>query len=416
MTLPASNKSLQPDKAGSTLVHQSTAHDSAIKHVTGRAIYIDDIIEPAGLLHVYFGTSKVAHGRIRSLNLDAVRSSSGVFAVLTAADIPGVNDISPKHSGDEEILASEMVHFYGQVLFAVAAESRDAARRAVALAKPDIEELPAVLDIETAMAQEHWVDPPHTMQRGDANKALVAAAHRLQGEIRTGAQDHFYLEGQAALSIPQEDGDVLIYSSSQHPTELQHLAALALGRADHAITVEVRRMGGAFGGKETQAAQWAVITALVANQTGRPAKLRLDRDDDMISTGKRHDFDTRYKVGFDNEGVLQMADARAVMSSKAFCGKVSSTPKLRSLARRLPSSSGRGAICICAQLYTGRPRFVDQPASLWTYIRQEQAKTKHRARWPGCLSWSDNGTVKNFLPHEDQTDIPPDTSITAPLM
>lgn len=289
-------------------VHQPKAHDSAIKHVTGRAVYIDDMVEPAGLLHVYFGTSKVAHGRIRQLNLDDVRACPGVVAVITAADIPGSNDISPKHIGDEEILASEYVHFRGQVLFAVAAESRDIARRAAQLAQIDIEELPAVLDIETALAQQAWVDPPHEMNRGDADQAIVNAPFRLSGEIRTGAQDHFYLEGQAALSIPQEDGDMLIYSSSQHPSELQHLAALALGRPDNAITVEVRRMGGAFGGKETQAAQWAVITALVANKTGRPAKLRLDRDDDMISTGKRHDFRIRYEVGFDAEGRIQGID------------------------------------------------------------------------------------------------------------
>lgn len=283
-------------------VHQPEAHDSAIKHVTGRAIYVDDMVEPTGLLHVYFGSSKLAHGRIRSLGLDKVRSFPGVVAVITASDIPGTNDISPKHTGDEEIIASEYVHFQGQVLFAVAAESRDIARRAARLAEIDIEELPAVLDIATAMEKQAWVDPPHEMSRGDAMAAISAAPHRLQGEVNTGAQDHFYLEGQAALSIPQEDGDVLIYSSSQHPSELQHLAALALGRSDNAVTVEVRRMGGAFGGKETQAAQWAVITALIASKTGRAAKLRLDRDDDMISTGKRHDFRIRYQVGFDDDG------------------------------------------------------------------------------------------------------------------
>ncbi|HET6564927.1 MAG TPA: molybdopterin cofactor-binding domain-containing protein, partial [Xanthomonadales bacterium] len=288
-----------------TVVHQPKAHDSAIKHVTGRALYVDDINEPAGLLHMYFGTSKTSHGRIRSMQLDKVRAAPGVVTVLTAADIPGTNDISPKHTGDEEILASEWVHFHGQVLFVIAAESRDAARRAAQLAEVDIEELPAVLDIETAMRQKSWVDPPHEMKRGDPVRAIGAAKHRVSGEICTGAQDHFYLEGQAALSIPQEDGDMLVYSSSQHPSELQHLAAMALGRPDNAVTVEVRRMGGAFGGKETQAAQWAVITALVANQTQRPAKLRLDRDDDMTSTGKRHDFRIRYEVGFDDAGRIE---------------------------------------------------------------------------------------------------------------
>ncbi|MSQ98030.1 MAG: xanthine dehydrogenase molybdopterin binding subunit [Xanthomonadales bacterium] len=289
-------------------VHQALPHDSAIKHVTGRAHYVDDLPEPAGLLHVYVGTSRVAHGRIRQLDLEEVKRFPGVCAVLTAADIPAVNDISPMHTLDEELLASEFVHFCGQVLFAVAATDRDSARRAARLARMDIEELPAILDIESALAQEAYVSPPHEMQRSDARAAIAAAAHRLQGELRTGGQDHFYLEGQAAMSVPQEDGDLLIYSSTQHPSELQHLAAQMLGRPDNAVTVEVRRMGGAFGGKETQAAQWALLTALVAHQTGRPAKLRLDRDDDMISTGKRHDFRIRYEVGYDDAGLISGAD------------------------------------------------------------------------------------------------------------
>ncbi|HLF30309.1 MAG TPA: xanthine dehydrogenase molybdopterin binding subunit [Xanthomonadales bacterium] len=294
-------------------VHQALPHDSAIKHVTGQALYIDDLIEPVDLLHVYVGTSRTAHGctahgRIRRLDLDAVRRHPGVVAVITAADIPGLNDSSPMHTLDEETLAAEFVHFHGQVLFAVAAADRDTARRAARLADIEIEELPAILDVETALAQKAYVNAPHEMKRGDAAAAIAGAAHRLQGEIRTGGQDHFYLEGQAALCIPQEDGDMLVYSSTQHPAEVQHLVALALGRADNAVTVEVRRMGGAFGGKETQAAQWAVLAALVAHHTGRPAKLRLDRDDDMISTGKRHDFRIRYDVGFDDSGRIAGID------------------------------------------------------------------------------------------------------------
>lgn len=289
---------IHPDPA----VHRALPHDSAVKHVTGQAVYVDDMLEPEGLLHVYFGASPVAHGRVRRLDLDAVRRYPGIVAVLTSADIPGANDISPQHRGDEEILASDTVHFAGQPLFAVAAETRDAARRAARLAVIGIDELPAVLDIETALAQRSFVDPPHEMKRGDAAAAIAAAPHRLSGVLRTGGQEHFYLEGQAAMSVPQEDGDLLIYSSTQHPSELQHLAAQALGRPDHAITVEVRRMGGAFGGKETQAAQWALITALVADRTGRPAKLRLDRDEDFISTGKRHDFRICWEVGFDAAG------------------------------------------------------------------------------------------------------------------
>jgi xanthine dehydrogenase large subunit len=298
------------------LVHQAEPHDSAIKHVTGRAIYVDDMIEPTGLLHVYFGASQCAHGRIRRLGLDRVSEHPGVVAVLTAADIPGLNDISPMHTLDEELIASETVEFHGQVLFAVAAEDRDTARRAARLAEVEIEELPAILDIEAAMAAEAWVSDPHEMQRGDATAAIEAAPLRLRGEIRTGGQDHFYLEGQAAMSVPGEDGDMLVYSSSQHPAEVQHLVAQALGKPDNAVTVEVRRMGGAFGGKETQAAQWAMLTALVAHHTGRPAKIRLDRDDDMISTGKRHDFRIRYEVGFDGEGRIEGID----LELAALCG------------------------------------------------------------------------------------------------
>ncbi len=301
---------VQKNADGLAVVHQPLAHDSAIKHVTGRAVYIDDMLEPAGVVHVYVGTSSCAHGRIKRLQLDAVRACPGVVAVLTAADVPGVNDISPLHKGDDEIFASETVEFHGQVLFAVAAESRDVARRAARLAEVDIEPLPAILEVAEALEQQAFVDPTHEMVRGDASEAIATAPHQLDGEIHIGGQDHFYLEGQAALSIPQEDGDMLVYSSSQHPTELQHLVAQAMGRPDNAVTVEVRRMGGAFGGKETQAAQWAVITALVALQTGRAAKIRLDRDDDMISTGKRHDFVARYQVGFGPNGSLHGIDIK----------------------------------------------------------------------------------------------------------
>ncbi len=289
-------------------VHSALAHDSAVKHVTGAAVYVDDIREPAGLLHAYVGTSKVARGRIEKLDLDAVRGIEGVEAVITADDVPGLNDCSPMHTLDEPIFAAGEIQFCGQVLFAVAARDRDTARRAARLAKVEIEELPAVISIEDAMAAKSWVVDPHEMKRGDVEAALGDAPRRLQGTLHTGGQDHFYLEGQASMAVPGEDGDMMIHSSTQHPSELQHLAAQALGRADNAVTVEVRRMGGAFGGKETQAAQWAVIAALLADRTGRPVKIRLDRDDDMISTGKRHEFRVRYDVGFDDDGRISAFD------------------------------------------------------------------------------------------------------------
>jgi xanthine dehydrogenase large subunit len=236
------------------------------------------------------------------MDLSAVKKYPGVIRTLTAADIPGVNEISPMHNFDEPVLADELVQFAGQPIFAVVAESRAIARRAAELALVEYEELPAILDIETALTQKSYVLDPVHMQRGDSRAAIAAAPHRLQGEVRTGGQDHFYLEGQVSLAVPKEDGEMLVLTSSQHPTEVQHLVARSLGRPMSAVTVEVRRMGGAFGGKETQAAQWAIIAALMADLTGRPVKLRLDRDDDMRSTGKRHDFLIRYDVGYDTDG------------------------------------------------------------------------------------------------------------------
>lgn len=286
-------------------VHRPTKHDSAHKHVAGSAPYVDDIIQPENLLHAYVGFSPVAHGNIIELDLEQVRSFAGVRAVITAADIPGRNDISPVGAADEGVFAEQQVHFLGQPLFAVAAESRDVARRAVRQAKIRFQELPAILDIDAALAAESWVLPPHTMQRGEPSKAIEQAEHRIQGELRIGGQDHFYLEGQVSMAIPAEDEDLLICTSSQHPSEVQETVAHVLGCASNAITVEVRRMGGAFGGKETQAAQWAVIAALLAKKTRQPVKLRLDRDDDMRSTGKRHDFLIRYQVGFDAAGMIQ---------------------------------------------------------------------------------------------------------------
>ena len=308
---PVSVDALIPDKPDldrsqdAGVVHSPLAHDSAVNHVTGKAVYVDDIREPSGLLQVYVGTSNCAHGRITYMDLSQVEAFPGVVAVITARDIHGLNDVSPMHTLDEEILCSGEIQFHGQVLFAVAAEDREAARRAARLAVIEVEELPAILEIEEAVEQQTWVDAPHEMNRGDAAAAITAAEHRLRGELKTGGQDHFYLEGQASMAVPMEDGDLLIHSSCQHPSELQHLTAQALGRPNNAVTVEVRRMGGAFGGKETQAAQWAIIAALLADKTGRPAKIRLDRDDDMISTGKRHDFLIRYDVGFDPDGRIE---------------------------------------------------------------------------------------------------------------
>lgn len=281
------------------------AHDSAHKHVAGSAHYVDDLPDPAGLLHAYVGVSKFAHAQITRLDLSAVKAYPGVIDVMVASDIPGENQISPIHMNDEPVLADKLVEFAGQPLFAVLAESRSIARKAVLLAEVEYLELPAILDIETAMAQKAYVLDPQTLKRGDSQAALAAAKHRIQGELHVGGQEHFYLEGQVSMAIPGEDGDIQVLTSSQHPTEIQDLIAASMGKPANAVTVEVRRMGGAFGGKETQAAQWAIIAALLADANGKPVKLRLDRDDDMRSTGKRHDFLIKYDVGFDDDGQIQ---------------------------------------------------------------------------------------------------------------
>ncbi len=293
--------------AARAVVGAALAHDSALKHATGEAIYVDDIPEPPGTLHLHVGLSTEAHADVARLDLDAVRAAPGVVAVLTAADIPGVNDAGPVRA-DDPIFAEGVVEYAGQALFAVAAETLAEARAAAKRAVAEYAPREAILTIEDALAKESYIEPPQSFRRGDAAAAIARAAHRLSGEIRIGGQDHFYLEGQVALAIPMEDGDMLVQSSTQHPSEVQHLVARMLGRADNAVTVEVRRMGGAFGGKETQAAAFACIAALAAHRTGRPAKLRPGRDDDMRMTGKRHDFLARYEVGFDETGRILGAE------------------------------------------------------------------------------------------------------------
>ncbi len=292
---------LAPDAAQDAL-RLSPRHDSAHKHVAGEAAYIDDLPEPDGLLHVCLGLSERAHARILEMDLGAVRRAPGVVLVLTGDDVPGQNEISPVGRGDEPLLATDRVQFVGQPVFAVAARSRREARAAARLGAIGYADLPAVLTMAAAREAAELVTEPLVLRRGDACRALDDAPHRLSGRLSVGGQEHFYLEGQIALAEPGEDDDMRVLSSTQHPTETQHLVARVLGAPDHAVTVEVRRMGGGFGGKETQANLFACIAALVARRTGRPAKLRPDRDDDMIVTGKRHDAEIDYDVGFDADG------------------------------------------------------------------------------------------------------------------
>jgi xanthine dehydrogenase large subunit len=295
-----------PDQPPLRVVGAPARHDSAIRHVTGSAAYVDDLREPAGTLHVAVGGAPAACGDITRIDLDAVRGAPGVVAVLTAADIPGRNDVSPV-MGDDPMFADGRVGFHGQVVFAVAAESRDQARRAVRLAKIEIAAEAPVVTVDEALAADTHILPDSTFARGDCAAALTSAPARIEGALRIGGQEHFYLEGQVALAIPGED-DMMVHSSTQHPSEVQGIVAHVLGLPNAAVTVEVRRMGGGFGGKETQAAQWAAIAGLAARVTGRPCKLRLDRDDDMVMTGKRHDFRVDYQAGFDDDGRLLAAD------------------------------------------------------------------------------------------------------------
>ncbi len=292
-------------------VHSDLAHDSAIKHVTGRADYTDDILEPAGTLHAWLGLSTVAHGRIRSMDLSAVERAPGVVGVLTARDIPGVNDVSPTGLHDEPLLAEEKVEFWGQPIFAVVAETRDYARHAAELAQIDYETLPHITTTEEAIAADYpHVTAPLTLQRGDPAAVLAAAPHRIAGQMRIGGQDHMYLEGHIAFAIPGEDEEVLVHSSTQHPSEAQHMVAHVLGVPSNAVTVNVRRMGGGFGGKESQMNLFCCVAAVAAKKWNRPVKIRPDRDQDMIATGKRHDFVVDYDLGFDDAGRVQAVDGR----------------------------------------------------------------------------------------------------------
>ena len=299
----------QPDISLATL-HTPSRHDSGPKHATGTAEYIDDMIEPVGTMHAYLGLSTVPHGEILAMDFSAVLAAPGVIGVLTNNDVPGELDISSAHVHDEPLFANGEVHFWGQPIFAVIAETRDQARRAAHLAKVDYKNLPFFTDVRAAQAAGgKLVTKPLKLERGEVDAGLAAAPKRAKGAITIGGQDHFYLEGQIALAIPGEDEDVILHSSTQHPSEVQLIVANALGIRQNAVTVNVRRMGGGFGGKETQGNLFAVVAALAAKKWNRACKIRPDRDDDMSATGKRHDFVVDYDVGYDESGKILAVDA-----------------------------------------------------------------------------------------------------------
>ena len=308
-------------KSGSShraTVGQALPHDSAHLHVTGGAAYTDDLPEPRDLLHVAVGMSPVPHGRIKAIELEDVYAAPGVVDVCLAADIAGDNNFGPMVA-DDPILADDIVQFAGQPVFAVLAETVDQARKAAHQGRIRCKALPAILDPLAAVEKKSFVLPSETLTRGDPEKALENSPRRLKRRVSLGGQDQFYLEGQVAMAIPEEDGRLLIYSSTQHPDEVQTLVAKMTRRSDKDVVVICRRMGGAFGGKESQAALIACIAALGADKTGRSCKFRLDRDDDMIMTGKRHDFVIDYDVGFDDSGRILGIDfefaARCGMSA-----------------------------------------------------------------------------------------------------
>lgn len=284
-------------------VHKSLPHDAALLHVTGQARYIDDIPTPANTLHLAFGLSTIARGQITALDLSDVYASEGVVDVLTSGQLPFANDVSPS-AHDEPLLSNGEIHYLGQPIFLVIATSHIAARKAARMAQISYEQETPILTIEEALAADsRFEEGPRVYGQGDISK-LESAPIIIEDRFDIGGQEHFYLEGQAALAVPQEDGEMVVHSSTQHPSEIQHKVADAIGVAMHDVRVEVRRMGGGFGGKESQGNALACACAIAAQLTGRPCKMRYDRDDDMIITGKRHDFRIDYRVGCDETGKI----------------------------------------------------------------------------------------------------------------
>ncbi|MCI4663804.1 MAG: xanthine dehydrogenase molybdopterin binding subunit [Neomegalonema sp.] len=303
----------EPDLDLATGVGAHLRHDSADKHVSGAAVYADDAPEPRDLVHCALILASIARGKVRVADLSEVRAAPGVLAVLTGDDAPGENNVGPVVH-DEPMLALSRrpaldgtygdVHFHGQPLALVVADSREQARRAARLAQISYAEETPLLTIADAMAAGSFIAPPYRMARGDAAAAIAAAPMKRKGGLAIGGQEHFYLEGQVSIAYPGEDEEMRVLSSNQHPSECQQVVARVLGTPLHSVVIEARRLGGAFGGKESQANLPAAAAALAARLLGRPAKLRLDRDEDMIVTGKRHEFEIEYEVGFDLSGKI----------------------------------------------------------------------------------------------------------------
>ncbi|MCF8371465.1 MAG: xanthine dehydrogenase molybdopterin binding subunit [Bacteroidales bacterium] len=282
-------------------------HESGLLHVTGKAVYIDDMPELPGLLHGFVFTSSVASGRIFSFNIEKAKAVPGIEAILCYRDIPGENQMGPVIH-DEPALAEETLECIGQAIFLIAATSENTGREALRLIEIEIEESPAILTIDDAISARNLLQPPRKIECGSVEKGLAEAENYLEGKFETGAQEHWYLETQVAMAIPGEGQEMKVFASTQHPSETQALVAEVLDIPKNQVEVEIRRMGGAFGGKETQANHVSVWAALLANATGKPVKLRLSRDEDQIMTGKRHPFLINYKVAFTGKGKIAALD------------------------------------------------------------------------------------------------------------
>ncbi len=275
-------------------------HDSAIKHVAGKSVYVNDITTHRQLVGrvVY---SPVAHARISLLDIKAALKLNGIAAILTSKDIPGENQMGPVIH-DELCLADDEVTFIGQAIALIAAETEEAALAAEKLIRIEFEELEHILTLQDAIKKDNLITAPRCIETGNVEDVFKSAPHIISGELETGAQEHWYLETQSALAIPGEGKEMLIHASSQNPAETQAIVAEVLGISKNEVDVEVRRMGGGFGGKETQGNHVAAWAALLANATRRPVGIHLFRDDDQKMTGKRHRFLSKYQIAFNDEG------------------------------------------------------------------------------------------------------------------
>ena len=333
---PAANALLRPAPSdappqAASAAGQSLPHESAHLHVSGRAPYTDDILEVAGTLHAALGLSPLAHGLLKGVDVAKLRAMPGVVDVLLASDIPGPNDCGAIIH-DEPILAEGKVLYLGQPVFGVLATDRESARRAAAQAKAviEVEPLPALLTPRAAHEAGQYVVPPMHLSRGDAHAALNQSPHRLSLQVELGGQEQFYLEGQISYAVPRENDGMLVYCSTQHPSEMQHHVAHVLGLRSNQVQVECRRMGGAFGGKESQSAVFACVAAVAAQRLQRPVKLRPDRDDDFMITGRRHCFVADMDLGHDDQGKLLGVQA-SLISRAGYSADLSAPVMTRAL-------------------------------------------------------------------------------------